>query len=361
MFVLEALTLTFLTTPVLLWIYPPHLRKRSHNVVSGPAGGESGGPGLSGKTEGGIMKRRFTFVIDKLEHIPALMSITQLLQPPPAYSPLSIASIAPQPLLSPSASTKSTSIHPETDSISIDALRIIELSSRTSDVMRSEAASELLHTDPLLSVFRTFAGINRIPVSSSLAVVPLESLAATVAEHAKDNASDLVVLSWAPPRSVYSSLEDVPYPPPPQTPTAHNINPFEALFRSSESTLTNSTSTSLIRRVFSQSSTDVALYVDRTSISSLTNEWCLNGQEIILPFFGGPDDRVALDLVVQLCCHPGVRARVLRVITTEMDSGPFSKPDEAHIADSVAQGQQIADALRVNNMTLHSVRIFLFL
>ena len=80
MFVLEALVLTFMTTPAVQYFYPPRLRVRAsaggvtHAAVETPREkrsmeAPSPSQGL-GEVEG--WKRRFTVVLDKVEHLPAM-------------------------------------------------------------------------------------------------------------------------------------------------------------------------------------------------------------------------------------------------------------------------------------------------
>jgi hypothetical protein len=95
MFVLEALCLTFATTPTVSFLYPPHLRTRATSTgpsfanVRDPKDDESGTKDRwpSKHDEDGVWKRRFTVVLDKLEHLPSVMAITQLLHPPAPTHP----------------------------------------------------------------------------------------------------------------------------------------------------------------------------------------------------------------------------------------------------------------------------------
>jgi hypothetical protein len=52
--------------------------------------------------------------------------------------------------------------------------------------------------------------------------------------------------------------------------------------------------------------TDVALYVDQSppSVDIVTG----SRYHVFLPFFGGPDDRLTLDFVVQICDNPMMTA-----------------------------------------------------
>jgi hypothetical protein len=87
MFVLEAVTLTFITNPLVSAIYPSHLRGRV------PGAGRNGTnvaniEGAMSETRWGggddadrPQKTRFTVVLDKIEHLPGMMALTQLIRP----------------------------------------------------------------------------------------------------------------------------------------------------------------------------------------------------------------------------------------------------------------------------------------
>jgi len=78
--------------------------------------------------------------------------------------------------------------------------------------------------------------------------------------------------------------------------------------------------------------TDVALFVDR-GIPSNTSLAQASSQHIFLPFFGGPDDRLALSFVVQLCANPSVSATVIRMKKTASDElTPVNTVDEEKAA-----------------------------
>ena len=94
MFVFEALFLTFMTTPVVMLLYPPEVRTRVTStgpdygaVTEGTAKDanqtESGTakPRLSDDSDGEAWKSHFTVVLDKIEHLPGMMTITQLINP----------------------------------------------------------------------------------------------------------------------------------------------------------------------------------------------------------------------------------------------------------------------------------------
>jgi len=93
------------------------------------------------------------------------------------------------------------------------------------------------------------------------------------------------------------------------------FNPFDNLFKRTVTTehSTEVANSHYIRKVFAETKADVCLIVDR-GLSTSGNP---GDKHIFLPFFGGPDDRLALSLVVQLCAgDTGVTATVVRIRKT---------------------------------------------
>lgn len=351
-----AIILTLITTPLTLLIYPASARKlavRRDNVsealtdekgVTSPSGVAS----LALPTEKPAVdqaKSKFTVVLERIEHLPAVMTVIQLLQ-----------QVTP---------------HSGPTARKVDALRLVELSERTSAVMRgADDAAEVLERDPLVNVIKLFTRLNRLSVSSSLSMVPQDEYAASVVDHAARVGSDLIVIPWSAsvPKSTSGShaapSSSTTHSPPAGPPS---YNPFAGLFvgaLSSSSVPSHSAHHSsensvlysqFIRQVFSRASVgtadvDVALVIDRGT-QPLPDGNIADGSHVFLPFFGGPDDRVALNLVVQLCAgNPTLSATVLRITKTEEDLGRMET------ADSVAEAKQAAMA---NNFTITSmVRCF---
>lgn len=340
MFVLEALVLTFMTTPLVTWLYPPHLRRRV--AESGPnfdsVADEEGYPHKRNTPQEGEFKTRFTVVLDKLEHLPSMMAITQLIQPS-----LSDRRVSPGDRRA-STSSNIGGWNP----ISTEALRLIELTDRVSAVMKSSALDSLLSTDPLLSIFRMFGQLNNINVHPTLSIVKFEDLAYNVVEHARNYDSDMILLPWLPPiqdafngkegptpasKSPLQPTTSLPVAVTPASPKIQSSNPFDILFKSShlrgsgsEGMPSGDNSTisiihsQFVRGVFSQATTDVGLFVDQSTLDStgIRNESIR--QHVFLPFFGGPDDRLALEFLVQICANSGIRGTVVRIIKTDVST-----------------------------------------
>jgi hypothetical protein len=65
-----------------------------------------------------------------------------------------------------------------------------------------------------------------------------------------------------------------------------------------------------VRKVFASSASDVALFIDR---GLSTDSGSTIYPHVFLPFTGGPDDRLALSFVIQLCLHGAITATVVRM------------------------------------------------
>lgn len=383
MFVLEALLLTFMTTPAVVFLYPPELRVRVAatgsnfaNVPGEVVDGESR-PGTSRRRRGvdddDEKKERFLVVLDRLEHLPGMMALAQLIQSPPVYSEDDPHPLSTDEGSSDDGSKKRKSIEsviPHQSNLSLSALRLIELTDRTSAIMKysSFSAETLIHTDPLLAIFRAFLGLmgSGGSVGSDVRMVSYEELAPTVKEEAKRQGSQMVLLPWMPasqqiqlPNEAHQSNE------PQATPRNVINNPFEGLFRvAAASSNTSGVGTSasalhshFIRNVFANNYVDVALYVDQdqqsqSDSSPLARSISGGRQHIFLPFFGGPDDRLAIQFVAQICAtNPRVSATVVRFIKKEdvPEEERIEKPEPSHTRD-----EQNRD---LNTLTIASVRV----
>lgn len=338
MFVLHALVLTFITTPLTLAFYPKKIRGRlgASNAASRNAGGEA----VEGSTKmaQAALKTRFSVVLEKIEQLPAVMSFAQLLQPPAGVpsTPGSQASFdekASHPVMPPGLSYQQPQGVAQSGRTTLNVLRLIELTSRTSAALKSHFAESLIQRDPILAIVRSFGSLNRFVVSTALAIVGYDEFAEHVADHVKKTSSQMLVLPWCPSSA---SLEDV------------------SVSESSNSINLSSVQAQTIRSVFVSSSTDTAIFVDR-GLSQEAEEQ--TGQHIFLPFVGGPDDRLALSFVVQLCANPSTTATIVRFTKAETHEltlqSSIEKP-EVHHTVSVSL---FACSLLIHALTITSRRL----
>ena len=345
MFIVEALTLTCLTKPLVSVLYPLEYRNRADEMVLGDERGRPNEKVFEDKP----WCHRVTVVLCQLDHIPSAMALTQLVIP------------------SHNAPSNVTSTMTKTDTIgklkapevSLDVLKLVDLSDRTSAIMKSSAADDLVHVDPVLGIFRMFGELNELAVTTSLLVIPYDDFARNVAEHAQRNGSNLILLPWLLPTTTAntSDLAAGGTGLTPRTPKADH-NPFDILFHGARSKPSSDIHSQLVRDVFAQSKVDIALFID-------TRDGPGSGiggpMHVFLPFFGGPDDRLALTYVVQLCLNPRMTATVVRLTKRDgVASAGLERPTIAHLGENVNAGGLrvlIPTTQRGDGPTITSVRV----
>jgi len=311
MFVVHALVLTFMTTPLVVFFYPPKYRVHHHGV--NPESEETATPPRPA-TDNDKFKTKFALVLDKFESLPPAMTLSQLLHIP--SNPFNSASSIDE-----KTAIKSSPSPP----ITIEALRLIELTSRTSAMLRSQAAESLTFNDPVVTAYRTFGQLNRLAVSANLSVVNQHEFAEAVTSHALSTRSQMVIVPW--PRGATHVLDEQA-----ENKQVGTRNPFDGIFhKTMQDDQTSSVIYSeFIRDIFRQSPVDVALFVDRGLASA--NVGVDSRQHLFLPFFGGPDDRLALQFLVQICeSNRETTATVVRIVKTEVkDTYESVDPAAAH-------------------------------
>ena len=328
MFVVHALILTFMTTPLVLLFYPA--KYRVHRSGSRRITGDETATGVK-RLSDGATKTKFAIILDKMESLPAAMTLSHLLSSPSSSSPLSSGRTSVNEKAIDVKGDVSDVTHSTNPAVTIGLLRLIELTNRTSAVLKSqEAARSFVHNDPVVSVYRTFGQLNRLNVNASLSVVSQEQFPDTVAKHVSDTGSQMTIIPW--PRGV-TTIDDDPQ-------KVGVRNPFDGVFHKTTTVdQTNSVVFSeFIRNVFARSPSDVALFVDR----GLNVGFVSSNQHLFLPFFGGPDDRLALNFLGQLCEHPSVTATVVRFVTTRNGSGT---PEDAAANNTIfiPSNQDVSD------------------
>ncbi|RKO91147.1 Sodium/hydrogen exchanger family-domain-containing protein, partial [Blyttiomyces helicus] len=196
--------------------------------------------------------------------------------------------------------------------LTLSALRLIQLSDRTSTVMMATDTSETMAADPVLNVFRTFGILNRVAVTPLLAVSQLDDFSDGIVGAAVDSESNLIIVPWQP-----KALGE---------PEGAAGEDDGEMVRSHE----------LIHGILASAPCSVAVLVDRgfaapkstsepspaSTVERLSQELRVDTkptppsskkrpQRVFLPFFGGPDDREALRFASYLAVHRNVAIDVL--------------------------------------------------
>lgn len=295
-FVLMALLTTFATTPLTLAFYPEWYRNQMAEMRAngGGASPESTMDKSSQSTLPSVTKgtrSRFIVILNRLENLPSMMAFTKLLHSPIQYDDEAL-------------SEKKSALGFANDNISIDALRLYELTDRASAVIKAADVEETAKSDALSNIYSTFAGLNGFNVRPKLAIELAEDFPSTVSRFSKEQSTQMVVVPWSSAASA-QTYSDGPA-----------INPFDRYFKMRDEDASPQYA-AFVRRIFLECTCDVALFLDQ-GVFNAPSAIPAGRQHIFLPFHGGPDDRACLDLVVQLCRHPGVTASIVRFIKVDL-------------------------------------------
>jgi hypothetical protein len=241
-------------------------------------------------------------VLNRMEDLPTMMTVTKLL-----------------------ATAPRTPTSPDSAALKIHCLRLMELTQRTSAVMKvSERHFDRL--DPVVNVFRTFGKLNEVLVTAKLAIVPDDSFPDSVQYQALRSKSEMVIVPWSSglPKTAASGDEFIRV-------VLDKVEAHVAVMidttlhiddESSEPSLSRSISLTSLRNRAAKSQ---PLIEESNPVVQLQE-----GYQIFLPYFGGRDDRVALKLVLQLLHCTDVTATIVRIRTTS-EPTDLPSPSAAHI------------------------------
>jgi Kef-type K+ transport system membrane component KefB len=329
-FVVMALVTTFATTPLTSALYPPWYQKKLEAWKRGEIDWDTGKP-LGGhddisrdsisyeKLESQKIHRLLVYL--RLDNMPTLLAFVSLL----GGNPQKIAAKT-HPLLDP-ASTLSkeseesgesnTSIGKPKRPIEAHGVRLLELTERSSSVMKVSDIDAYTAHDPVVNTFRTFGRLHNLAVSGEVTVVPETSFADVLITRAADSGSDFVLLPWSETGSL--SEQGV----------IDNDSVIHKLATASytsfvHSALENATCTTgiFINKNFGGTNSmgkerprprrrysDISVHSGRGNlpIAPIADR----SHHIFFPFFGGSDDRAALRLVLQLAENTEVTATLI--------------------------------------------------
>lgn len=142
---------------------------------------------------------RFTIILERYEHLPAIFAFVKLIKAPLAVSgskrPVSGSTLDEKADYSPDGSSTGHGSAVSTPKVS--ALRLIELSERTSSLVQaSESEETLIAADSLTQIFKSFSLGSGIPTTTSLSIISRDNFSDVVATHAEENWSEMILLPW---------------------------------------------------------------------------------------------------------------------------------------------------------------------
>ncbi|KAI0870293.1 K+/H+ antiporter 1 [Hypoxylon argillaceum] len=328
MFVVMALVTTVATTPLTKLLYPPWYRVKLEKWKRGEIDWDGNSltstdtdkAGFSDKLQNSNIRRLLIYL--RLDSLPSLFTFISLLgeenESKPASTPGDDTNQRPPIKKRP---------------LEVHALRIVELTERTSTVMRVTEGEDASRRDPVVNAVRTFSQLNDVAVSGSVVVAPEESYAETVMRHASEQKSDFVLIPWS---EIGSTTED-------------QLISYRV---SSEDRFTGKSHLDFIRNTLSSAVCNTGIFISNgfsgiapieksraafsrtVSIASMRShkEAALppiadKSHHIFLPYIGGVDDRVALSFVLQLAKNPNVTATIAHLTWTDGDDEITAVPE----------------------------------
>lgn len=201
----------------------------------------------------------------------------------------------------------------------VHGVRLMELTDRDSSVMKVSAGEHAMW-DPVVNTFRAFGEWQDESLMAGVSVVPEYSYAETVINMAHQDTADLLLLPW----SETGTLTD-------------RQNGLEV---DTASRFANGPYTDFVSNILMRVPGHVGILIEHspephsikrptpqrsTSGLSIHSVWSRpasgsRSRHIVLPFFGGDDDRFALRLVLQLAQNDQVTATIIQVAGLSPDS-----------------------------------------
>ncbi|KAJ6028795.1 hypothetical protein N7540_004371 [Penicillium herquei] len=345
MFVVMALVTTFMTTPLTMSLYPSWYQIKVARWRRGEIDWDEN-PLPQGDRSDSI-----TAVKDQLKTVPVrkllvylrLDGLSGICTLAALLSPNRIATL-PSPRVHPSKIPKPTEqtledlaaqqIEDENLTLRVKGMRLVELTDRDSSVMKV-SAGEYAFFDPVINTFHAFGEWHDLSLMAGVSVVPEHSYADSIVSTAVQDTSDLLLLPW----SETGTLAD-------------RQNGVEL---DTSGRFTNGEYAGFVSEILSRVSGNVGILIDHNSDGSSKRPplqrspsdfgtqdttWTRppptgsRSHHLVLPFFGGEDDRFALRFVIQLLQSDHVTATIIQ-IGSSRSSSPKGKGSSSDSSDIV--------------------------
>ncbi|RFU72634.1 sodium hydrogen exchanger family [Trichoderma arundinaceum] len=311
-FVVMALLTTFLTTPVVSFLYPPSYQKKIAAWKRGEIDWETGSPitqiNVTPATETSPKRIQRLLVYLRLDNMPALLNLLSLFG---------------------SSHTMETPSGTSDDSkreyddvvkgpVRAHGLRLLELTDRDSSVMTVAQVDEYTKHDPVVNIFRSVGQLHHIAASGEVAIMPEDRFAEALVSRSSNMASDLLLMPWTETGSMgdaqiisSANVEDrlasnyLSFVKSVLLSPEHNIGIFFTRSRDDVKAAKNlGQEQARLRRQYSY---DVSRR--EFPIAPLVPR----AHNVFLVYFGGRDDNLALTLLIQLLERERVTATIINV------------------------------------------------
>jgi len=336
-FVVMALVTTVTTTPLTTLLYPSWYQRKLESWKRGeidwdgnrlqPEGDSEEGSTIE-KLQGTQIRRLLLYL--RLESLPSLFTFITLLGGDRSTTVTKVhRSMADLPEVQKEPSSSVITKRP----LQVHGVRLLELTERTSSVMKVSEADENTFRDPVVNAFRTFAQLNNVAASGGVSIVPESSYAETITSKASEMLSDLMLIPWS------------------ETGSMSEGDHLLMSSTSSQDRFSWGSHSAFVEQALEQATCNTAIFINRgfggparqdpptlnrtTSGLSLRshhdrpiNPIADRSHHIFFPFFGGIDDRVALRFVMQLAQNDNVTVTVVHFITqSSANTNDFKTPE----------------------------------
>lgn len=197
----------------------------------------------------------------------------------------------------------------------VHGLRMLELTERQSSVMKESEVDDHDVRDPVVNAFHTFGQLSNVAISGEVQIVPEGSYAKTLQESASEHNSDMVLLPWSETGRLSEASSMLMLDPVQNAFTSGPHNQFVTNFLVHAPCNT----AIFVNKGFGQAKKSKALHRVATQLSlrSTTGPPIApimdRSHHVFFPFFGGPDDRVALRFVLRLAQNSNVTATIVEI------------------------------------------------
>lgn len=328
-FVVMAVVTTVTTAPLTKWLYPARYQRKVEMWRRGEINWDEtplrpeGSASISPSTQKLVDTRiRRILVYLRLESLPSMFTFISLLGEETEGTKNSSDTSPGDDVDKPTVIKKRP--------LEVHALRIHELTDRTSSVMKVTELDEITRRDPVANAFRTFSQLHDVAASGSVVVAPEDAYADTVVSQASNQGSDFVLIPWSEIGS-----------------------PFET---SPQDRFSGRTHLDFIQRSLNEAVCTTGIFISngfsgiapiqkpakdlRRTVSNMSMRSqkeaayppiADKSHHVFIPFIGGADDRAALRFVFLLARNPHVTATIAQLHWDgEDDITEVPAPGEVH-------------------------------
>ncbi|KAF0381408.1 potassium hydrogen antiporter [Gigaspora margarita] len=293
--VVMALVTTFLTTPLATYLYPTQYQKQMENKRKKDL--------ESKESPHSKDDLRLLVVLNKVENLPAMVTFVQLLQHNDVLNNKSTSKNSEE-------QSELTITKPTKSTMSVYVLRLIELTQRMSAVMKFNEISETILHDPIMNMFSAISQVSSVKVDAKLAVASPKDFCPEITDRIQDADINLVIIPWGGAGEIVDTpIENDDHHVPREK---KHTSPHVATF---------------VQGIFNEAANyaSVGVFVDRGFGSIDSNTRTIPNPmgylRVFVPFFGGADDREALNFAFKLLEYPNVNITVLRIIKSDQPTG----------------------------------------